>query len=383
MPSPDKLTIAQANFHMLWGGQAEVVLSLSKSLQAVGHDVIVISPQESELARRAADSGLETFTGCRFRKGFRPLAFFKDMSRLGALLRDRRVNIYHCHGSQDHWTGTFARNRYHTPTQIVRTRHNIYPIKNHTANRWLFRKQTAQVITIFGEQGKFFSESGLLRQDQLFTLHSPLPQEFVDATNIERVVRKELKLADATPLVGFVANFHPDKAPLDFVAMAERLAPAMPELHFAMAGHGPLDDPIRARIKDAGLTDRFHMLGFRKDILNVMASFDIVVLTSVTREASSTVLKQAAAVGLPVVATDVGGTREIVDNGKTGILIMPGDVEGAATAVKTILSSRVKASQMGASGKAKVLGEFTAKAIALRTESLYKRILASTTVPHS
>jgi glycosyltransferase involved in cell wall biosynthesis len=374
MPNTGKLTIAQANFHQLWGGQAEVVLSLATSLAAKGHRAIVIAPAGSELAKRAAAAGLEVFTGCRFNRGFRPGSFFSDARKLRAFLRENKVDIYHCHGSQDHWIGAFALRR-SIATKIVRTRHNIYPVKNHVFNRWLFRKKTAQVIIIFSDQARFFTETGLLKKEQLFTLHSPLPQEFVDARDVTRVVRRELSLGDDVPVLGFAANFHRDKAPLDFLAACEKIAKTLPQAHFCMAGHGPLEAEVRARAEAAGLLPRFHLLGFRKDILQVMASYDCLALTSVTREASSTVLKQAAALGKPVVATDVGGTREVIEDSVTGMLVKPGDVDAIAAAATTLLSDRNQAAKMGAAGKEKVLREFTAQAIAERTEQLYREIL--------
>jgi hypothetical protein len=175
MQSPRKLTIVQADFHRHWGGQAEVVLALSQALTTRGHRVIVACPAEkttagkvepSDLFTRAKQAGLETFTQCQFKKGLRPISFLKDVKRLGAFLKRENATIYHCHGSQDHWTGVAAIRRFDLPTQVVRTRHNIYPIKNHAFNRWLFRRKTAQVITIFGEQQKYFTESELLRPDQ-------------------------------------------------------------------------------------------------------------------------------------------------------------------------------------------------------------------------
>jgi glycosyltransferase involved in cell wall biosynthesis len=384
MQAMARLTIAQADFHRHWGGQAEVVLALSKALVQRGHRVIVISPPTKEtagkievadLAARAKEAGLEHFSGCNFRKGFRPLAFLNDLKTLGGVLKKEGVQVYHCHGSQDHWIGALAINRNGLNTQLVRTRHNIYPVKNHTANRWLFQKHTDQVITIFGDQKKFLTENGLLNDEKILTLHSPLPQEFVNPPGIARTVRDELKITPETPLVGFVANFHPDKAPLDFIEMAARVAKALPQVHFAMAGHGPLDVPIREKLKTLEFGERFHMLGFRKDMINVMASFDLVVLTSVTREASSTVLKQAGAMGVPSVATDVGGTREVVTDQKTGLIVKPGDVEACMAAVLSLLNNRARASEMGAAAKQKVLGEFTALAIAERTEELYFRLL--------
>lgn len=375
MDSGEKLVVAQANFHQLWGGQAEVVLSLAKSLNHRGHRAIVIAPPGSELAKRAADARVETFTGCRFVRGFRPLAFWSDVHNLRRFLSQAGVQIYHCHGSQDHWIGACAALGMRQPPKIVRTRHNIYPVKNHIFNRWIFRTMTAQVITIFGEQARYFTETGLLKASQLFTLHSPLPQEFVEAVDVPRVVRTELGLAADVPLIGFAANFHADKAPLNFVAAAERIAAQMPNAHFAMAGHGPLEAAVREQVARANLAPRFHLLGFRKDILNVMASFDLLALPSVTREASSTVLKQAASLSKPVVATDVGGTREVVEDGVTGIIVPTGDVAALADAILKLLRNPQRAAEMGSAGRVRVLNHFAAHAIAGKTEALYRKLL--------
>ncbi|HYG75966.1 MAG TPA: glycosyltransferase family 4 protein [Planctomycetota bacterium] len=378
------LTIIQADFHRHWGGQAEVVLALSKALAARSHRITIACPptkvtagktEESDLSARAREAGIPVFSECNFTKGFKPLSLLRDVRRLGSLLQKEKPDIYHCHGSQDHWIGALAIRKFSPTTKLIRTRHNIYPIHNHAANRWLFRKKTAQVVCIFGDQKKFFTDCGLLEAERLAVLHSPLPQEFVSAPSVERAVRRELKLSDATPLVGFVANFHPDKAPLDFVATAARVMKLHRDVHFAMAGHGPLDEPIRAELARLDLGSRFHMLGFRKDMVNVMASFDLLALTSVTREASSTVLKQAGAMGVPVIATDVGGTREVVDDGRTGILVKPGDVDALTMAVLALLNDPAKSRAMGEAGRKKVLSEFTAAAIAERTEALYFQAL--------
>lgn len=375
MPGERKLNLVQADFHMHWGGQAEVVLSLSKSLSSMGQNVTVISPPGSALEKRASEEGLQTFDGCRFRKGMRLFALYRDVSNLGPFLRDKAIDIYHCHGSQDHWAGALAVKQFEGPTQIVRSRHNIFPVKNHFFNRWLFQQRTAQVITTFGEQSRFFTETGLLKDEQIVTIHAPLPPDFVDPPNLSRAIRKELNLADNVPLVGFGAAFHPDKAPLNFIAAAKIISEKMPNVQFAMAGFGPLDKTIDTEIKASGLGSRVHVVGFRKDMLGLMSSFDIFVLSSITREASSTVLKEAGALGIPAVATNVGGTREIVEHEKTGLLVPPGDVPALADAILKLLHNPERARAMGQAGKTKVLAEFTAQAIAARTLDVYRKIL--------
>ncbi len=384
MQAKERLTIAQADFHHHWGGQGEVVLALSRALADRGHRLIVLCPaqkktagnvSESDLAQRARAASLEVFCGCQFTRGFRPLPFWRDYSALCGFLRREKLDIYHCPGSQDHWLGALAIRRSQPGVRVIRTRHNIYPIANNIANRWLFRDLTAQVITIFGSQTQFFTETGLLPAERLVTIPPPLPYDFIQSTPPPRSVRDELNLSNDTPLIGFVANFHPDKAPLDFVALAERVGAACPEAHFAMAGHGPLDKAIREAVSKSPVRERFHMLGFRTDMPAVMASFDLLALTSVTREASSTVLKQAGAAGVPSVATDVGGTREVVADGKTGLIVPPGDVEALTRAALELLRDRPRAAAMGEAARKKILNEFTAPRIAEQTEALYYSVL--------
>ncbi len=374
MATTPRLTIAQANFHNLWGGQAEVVLALSKALRARGHRLLVVTPPGSILEKRAQQADLEVFNACSFRKGFHPLAQWREASALGHFLAANQADICHCHGSQDHWTAALAL-RHSPKTRLVRTRHNIYPVRNHIFNRWLFRTQTARVITIFSGQAPLLCDSGLLQPDRLETIHSPLPEEFYASGPVQPVLRKELGLAEDVPLVGFCASFHPDKAPLNFTAAAAQVARNFPKAHFCMAGLGPLLETVRAQVKELGLAERFHVLGFRQDIAAVMASFDLLVLPSVTREASSTVLKQAGALGKPVVTTDVGGSREIVVEGKTGLIVKPGDVPALTAAIEQILAHPDQAAAMGQAGKERVLGEYTVEAIAARTEACYLRVL--------
>lgn len=377
MSADRKLNLVQADFHMHWGGQAEVVLSLSKSLSRMGQNVTVVSPPGSALEKRATEEGLKTFNGCRFRKGMHLLALYRDVNNLGSFLRDQAIDIYHCHGSQDHWAGALAMSHYALPVQIVRTRHNIYPVHNHVFNRWLFQRQTARVITLFSDQHVSFTKSGLLAADRLFTLHSPLPAEFCQGLPVQPLLRSELHLPPAARLIGYVANLHPDKAPFDFIDAAEQIGAQFPDTHFAIAGFGPLEHDVAARVRNGKCPDRIHVLGFRKDILQVMASLDLIVLPSVAREASSTVLKQAGSLGIPAVASNLGGTREIIDDGVTGLLFPPGDTAALVEKMGAMLREPVKSREMGQRAKTKVLAEFSADAIASRTHELYRTILAA------
>jgi glycosyltransferase involved in cell wall biosynthesis len=370
------LTIMQSNFHLLWGGQAEVVLAGSLALCARGHRVIVAAPPDSELDQRARAAGLEVFTGCRFRKGFRPVSFWRDVDALGRFFQAQAVQIHHAHGSQDHWTAAVASRRFRVKTQIVRSRHNVYPIRNHWFNRTLFRKWTAATIATAERLKERFTASGLLTEDRLDVLHSPLPAAFEADDAPKPILRGELNLAAADPVVGFTANFHPDKAPLVLLEAVPEILKAEPKAKFIFIGHGPLDQTLRERTAALGLQKCVFFPGFRSDIRAVMAAFDVFVLPSVTREASSTVLKMAGALKIPAITTDVGGSAEIVAHQETGLVVPVGDGKALAEAVSALLCDPERRKTMGRVAREKVLRNYTASALAEKTEAIYRRILS-------
>lgn len=149
--------------------------------------------------------------------------------------------------------------------------------------------------------------------------------------------RAELGLTTEDLLVGMVACFKPQKAPLDFVALAARLAPQFPRAHFVMIGDGELRPAIEKAAADAGLGRQFHLLGWRRDPEQVVGDLDLLVLTSL-HEGLPMVVPEAMAAGKPVVATAVDGTPEAVRDGETGFLVPPGDVPAQAEKVRLLLS---------------------------------------------
>jgi glycosyltransferase involved in cell wall biosynthesis len=115
-------------------------------------------------------------------------------------------------------------------------------------------------------------------------------------------------------------------------------------------------------------------LGRRRDIGSLMAASDIFVLPSI-REAFGLVLLEAASVGLPIIATNAGGIPEIIEHGKTGMLVAPGNPKELATAIATYLEKPSAAAEFAKRAKEKVEMEFHAKTMAMRTAEVYDKIL--------
>ncbi len=148
--------------------------------------------------------------------------------------------------------------------------------------------------------------------------------------------RALLGLPDDVPVVGTVAVFKPQKSPLDFVEAARRIAGRFPEAHFVMVGDGELRPSVERAIREAGLSGRFVLAGWRGEVPDLLCAFDVFLLTS-RWEGLPKVVPQALIAGIPVVATAADGTSEIVDEGIDGFLAKPGDVGTLAARVLSIL----------------------------------------------
>jgi glycosyltransferase involved in cell wall biosynthesis len=117
------------------------------------------------------------------------------------------------------------------------------------------------------------------------------------------------------------------------------------------------------------------MTGFRRDIPDVMAALDVLTLPSLRSEASSQVIPQALAVGTPVVASTVGGSPELIENGVTGYLVSPGDAAALAAAIVAVLQDPDGARAMARRGQARVMARFSMDAVMARTTAVYEELL--------
>ncbi len=129
------------------------------------------------------------------------------------------------------------------------------------------------------------------------------------------------------PLVTQIGNFKPQKAPLDFIEAAARIAETMPEVRFVMVGDGPLRGEAQARAAELGLADRVIFCGWWDDVPGLLAATTVSVLSSRHEGLPCSVVESLAA-GVPVVATAVDGTPEVIRPGVNGELVAPGDPDG-------------------------------------------------------
>jgi glycosyltransferase involved in cell wall biosynthesis len=194
-----------------------------------------------------------------------------------------------------------------------------------------------------------------------------------DSARTKPALRQELGVTG--PLVGTVGRLHPQKAQAQLVAAAPAVLAKHPEATFAIVGEGILEDELREQMAALGLEEKVRLVGQRDDVPDVMASLDLFVLTS-EYEGLCLVVCEALALAVPVVATPVGGVRQTVLEGETGLLVPVGDTDALAAAIIRLLDSPEEARRLGEAGRERVRELYALERMVDGTTRLYRRLLA-------
>jgi glycosyltransferase involved in cell wall biosynthesis len=187
-------------------------------------------------------------------------------------------------------------------------------------------------------------------------------------------VRAELGIAADEIVVGTVANLRANKDWPNLLHAARIAVDRIPALRFVGVGQGPLEDEVRALHAELGLGERFLLLGYRDDAVRVMSSYDVFVLASFY-EGLPVALMEAMALGLPIVATRVGGVPEMVTDGREGVLVAPRDAASLAAAVESVACDRVRRAEMADAAGARA-AHYDITAAVRRMEEIYRDVSA-------
>jgi glycosyltransferase involved in cell wall biosynthesis len=181
--------------------------------------------------------------------------------------------------------------------------------------------------------------------------------------------------ADGGPLAVMVGALVAHKDPATFVRAIAEARRHVPALRALLVGEGPLRPMVEALVREHALGDALRLAGFRQDADALIAAADVFVLSS-AEEGLGTVLLDALAAGTPVAATAGGGIPEIIEDGRSGLLVAPHDARALGTAIARIVGDASLAQTLAAGGREKVL-RFSVAETARRTLEVYRTVLAT------
>jgi glycosyltransferase involved in cell wall biosynthesis len=196
----------------------------------------------------------------------------------------------------------------------------------------------------------------------------------VPAGGTRQELLSELGLPSNARLLGAIGRLAHQKRIKDLIWAVELLRNIRDDAHLVIVGDGPLRDALRQYRDGVRLQSKVHFLGHRPDVPRLLPHFDLVWLAS-GYEGLPNVLLEAMAAGIPVVASDIPGNRDLVVPGETGFLTPLGDRAALARAANQILDDPALGRRLGEAGRRRVLGEFSVERMVGRYEALYRELL--------
>jgi len=363
------MKILHTNFHRGWGGQSNRILVECRGLVERGHEVTLAVPEGSVLAERAAGTGIRIFTGAQFTRGFRPRKVARDVRALRRLLREGDFDLIHTHGSQDSWAVTFALINFHPRPVVLRTRHNIFPIRDHFLNRKLYGTWTDGLVCISEAIVEYCAAKPYLKRENLSLIHSAVDAERFNVPR-DRSLLEEFGVADRFVAV-VTGRLRKEKGHTHLIDAMKRVAAEVPKFVLLVVGSGSLEGELKEQARAAGLQARVIFTGFRTDIPQILAAADLFVMPSIS-EGLGTAILEAGAAGLPIVSTPVGGIPDIIRDGDTGLLASPGDSDALADALIRMSGDPDLAARCGEAARRHVDEQFSEESLVRETEAAYR-----------
>jgi glycosyltransferase involved in cell wall biosynthesis len=207
--------------------------------------------------------------------------------------------------------------------------------------------------------------------------------QFEDARRAE--TRASLGVSENARLVVMLSRITRVKGIEDFIDAAAMIAASHPDVQFLVVGAGHIlqrgvmaddvyADELQERARQRGLAGRLKFTGYREDVPQILAETSVSVLPSLTEGLSNAILESMAA-GVPMVATRVGGTPELIEDGVTGVLVPPREPQTLAAAIARVLDDGALAARLGQAGQRSVAERYSAERMVQSTVELYERLV--------
>ena len=349
------------------GGQELRVLMEMEDLAGHGVSSVLAARPGTKIVEEADRRGLKVYT-VTMRGSVDPVA----VARFLSILRRERIDLVSAHGSKDGWSAGLAARLLGLP--VVRCRHVANPIRKHVFGRMVYGWLCDRIVTTSESIKAGMVERGV-PAGKIVSVPTGVDTTRFHPGVAKGLFRSELGLEEGTRLVGMITVLRGDKGPDVFLDAAERIARRYADVVFVLVGDGWMRGRLEAALASSPHRDRILMTGFRRDIPQIMADLDILVLSARIPEGVPQTILQAHAMGTPVIASDVGGINEVAIPGETAMGVLPGDPESLAEAIVLVLSDRQGAAVRAARGKAMVATRYTREQTIDRMLEIYSRLI--------
>lgn len=346
------------------GGQNQVWLLL-RGLRARGHSGVLLGRENSPLARRARDDGFRVHAvggvGARFRAGL----------VLRRLLAQSPIDVVHAHDAHS-LTAVWLAGA-HRRSRLVAARRVVYPL--HGSRLALVRYQRAHRIVAISRVVADSVIAAGLAPERVAIVYSGVELPPLPSAEARREARARFGLEADASVLGSVGALLPDKGQEPMIRALALLAGEFPRCQLLLAGEGPCRARLEALARELKVEPAVHFAGFVEDVAEVYAALDVFLFPALAEGLGSALLA-AMAYELPVVTLDSGAGPEVIDAGRTGVLIPEREPATLAAAAAGLLRDAGRARQLGRAARAEVEERFTAERMVEGTLRIYEGLLA-------
>jgi L-malate glycosyltransferase len=331
----------------------------------MGHRAVLVAHGEGELYRRALEGADLVALAPRSEV---------DLStawKLSRIIRQYRPAIVHAHDPHAVSMAGLALS-FAAPTpapRLVASRRVDFHLQKHSFSRWKYRQ-----VDLFIAASRAIGD--ILVQDGIDSRQIVVVHDGIDVGKIGRLpaldMRVEFWLPHACPLLVSVGALVAHKGHRFLLDAMPEVIREVPDVHLVILGEGELRSSLERQVRELHLEKHVLLPGFRHDVLSLMKSADLFVMSSVTEGLGSTVL-DAMAMKLPVVGTRAGGIPEAILHGQTGLLVPPGRAADLADAIVQLLKSPALRTRMGDAGLKHVATHFGVGQLLHGTLAAYRR----------
>ncbi len=348
------------NTFPVWGGDEKWTINIGKGLSERGHNIVISSPPGSETEQKALENSLNIFP---FHIG-PDIAFWKILP-FQKYLKNHGIEVVLCVQNRDVKIGALAARLAGIPA--IFARQGLDTMKKQFLHKIAFTKYIDGIITNTNSIKKLYKSYNWFKKDFIHVVYDGLILPKI----LEKIdLHKEFNLISGSKVILGTGRLAEQKR---FDLLVEVAVNAKKQSHnwsFIVAGTGKVEMELTKMAADFGVDDIIKFVGFRNDVLTLMNSADLFVLSS-DSEGMSNALREAMAVGKACIATDVFGVDELFQKGKSGLMVNKGDPLALYDAIESIFANPDLKCKLENNAAKLIKSEFTLERMIDQVEQLF------------
>jgi len=362
--TPPSLKILHLASSERWTGLAEPVTSLALVQQAAGHDVRLACVLGQSFDRRARKRGVDIAEGLHLDRRLHPLRLAGDLRAIPRYCRDNQIDVVHCHLLHDHWLAALSLGRLRREAGgrpwLVRTIHSsVAPRGDWFHRRFLFGR-TDGIVCVFEDAARRTEKALRMSEGAVHHVGGAVDLDRFNPDLDANVLRSKWGLPPGTPIAGIVTRMRSGRGLRWLMRAIPKVLDQLPEAYFLVAGRGEMKHWFkRERLKPV-FRDRLRYIGYRRqDLATVYATMDVSLFLGLGSEGTCRAILEAMACARPTIGTRLGAVSEMIDDGRTGMIVRDRDTDDLAEKLAAMLGDRERCAAMGREARGRAEAHFT------------------------